>query len=89
MDAHEHMETCDVKIFMQWIPGHSDTPGNDKADKLAKKGSEQPQPHTKATYETVKTIVRANIKEEWLRGWSTAETGRELFKYMESPKKSR
>ena len=21
MDAHELMETCDVKIFMQWIPG--------------------------------------------------------------------
>ena len=25
------------KIFMQWIPGHSDTPGNNMADGLAKK----------------------------------------------------
>ena len=87
MDAHERMETCDVKIFIQWIPGHSDTPGNDKADRLAKQGSEQLQPQTKATYKTVKTIIRANIKEEWLKGWATAETGRELFKYMESPKR--
>ena len=88
MNGHELMETCDVKIFMQWIPGHSDTPGNDKADKLAKKGSEQSQPQTRATYKTVKTILRANIKEEWLRGWTTAETGRELFRYMESPKRT-
>ena len=88
MDAHVLMTACDVKIFMQWIPGHSDTPGNDKADRLAKKGSEQAQPQTKATYETVKTILRANIKEEWLRGWSTAETGRELFKFMEAPKRA-
>ena len=26
-----------IRIAMQWIPGHSNTPGNDKADKLAKK----------------------------------------------------
>ena len=38
LDAHDLMETCGVKIILQWIPGHSDTPGNDKADKLAKKG---------------------------------------------------
>ena len=62
-ESHELMETCDIKIFMQWIPGHSDTPGNDKADRLAKKGSEQPQPPTKATYQTVKTLLRANVKE--------------------------
>ena len=85
LDTHELLTACGVRIFMQWIPGHSDTPGNDKADRLAKKGSEQAQPQTKATYETTKTILRANIKEEWLRGWTTAETGRELFRYMESP----
>ena len=33
VESHELIETCDVKIFMQWILGHSDTPGNDKAEK--------------------------------------------------------
>ena len=80
LDAHDLMETCGVKIILQWIPGHSDTPGNDKADKLAKKGSEKPQPPTKATYRTAKQIVCANIKEEWLSGWATNDAGKELYK---------
>ena len=25
----------DVETFIQWIPGHCDIPGNDRADKLA------------------------------------------------------
>ena len=88
LDAHDLMETYGVKIILQWIPGHSDTPGNDKADKLAKKGSDKTQPHTKATYRTAKQIIRANIKEEWLRGWATNETGRELFRHMAAPKRA-
>ena len=88
LDSHVLMETCGVKIIFQWIPGHSDTPGNDKADKLAKKGSDKTQPHTKATYRTAKQIIRANIKEEWLSGWATNETGRELFRHMATPKRA-
>ena len=88
LETHELMETFDIKIFIQWIPGHSDTPGNDVADRLAKKGSEQQQPPTRATYQTIKSILRADIKEEWLRGWTNADTGRELFKHMPAPKKS-
>ena len=57
LDAHELMATYGVKTSMQWIPGHSNTPGNDKADSLAKKGSRQPQPHTKTTFGTVKQIL--------------------------------
>ena len=88
LDTHELMETYGVKIILQWIPGHSDTPGNDKADKLAKKGSDKTQPHTKATYRTAKQMIRANIKEEWLSGWATNGTGRELFRHMAAPKRA-
>ena len=88
LDAHELMATYGVKTSMQWIPGHSNTPGNDKADTLAKKGSRQPQPHTKTTFGTVKQILRANMKEEWLNGWTLNETGRELFKHMAAPNRA-
>ena len=63
LDSHELMEACGVKIILQWIPGHSDSSG--KADTLAKKGSDKPQPQTKATYRTAKQIIRASIKE-WM-----------------------
>ena len=53
-----------------------------------KKGADKTQPQTKATYRTAKQMIRANIKEEWLSGWSTNETGRELYKYMAAPKRA-
>ena len=70
---------------MQWIPGHSDIPGNDIADTLAKTGSRQEQPPTKTTYETVKQIIRSNFKEEWLNEWAMGTTGRVLFQHMTTP----
>ena len=47
--CHGLIETYGVEIVMQWIPGHSNIPGNDKADTLAKKGSGQEQPPTQTT----------------------------------------
>ena len=70
---------------MQWIPGHSDIPGNDIADTLAKSGSRQEQPPSQTTYETVKQIIRSNFKEEWLNEWAMGTTGRVLFKHMTTP----
>ena len=56
--THEMTETNGVEIVMQLIPGHSDIPGNEKVDILAKKGSIQEQPHTETTYETPRQIFR-------------------------------
>ena len=71
---------------MQWIPGHSNIPGNDVADRLAKEGSRQEQPATLTTFETAKQIIRSNFKEEWLNEWALGNTGRVLFEHMTSPK---
>ena len=46
---------------MQWIPGHTSIPGNDKADTLAKEGSRHEQPHTQTTLQTAKQIIRVGI----------------------------
>ena len=74
-----------IRIAMQWIPGHSNTPGNDKADKLAKKGSREEQPHTPTTLQTVKQLLKTVNKEDWLNGWAMGNTGREVYKYMARP----
>ena len=39
LHTHEIIENIGVEIIMQWIPEHSDIPGNEKAlDTLAKQG---------------------------------------------------
>ena len=49
--THEIRDTYGVEIIMLWIPGHSNIPGNDVADRLAKEGSRQEQPATLTTFE--------------------------------------
>ena len=51
----EHLtSTYSVKLKLQWIPGHADIYGNDKADALAKKGSQKAQPIKPITLSTAK-----------------------------------
>jgi ribonuclease HI len=63
LDIDRLITSHDIKITMQWIPGHSNTPGNDKADRLAKKGSTQEQPITATTLHTAKQILMTTNKE--------------------------
>ena len=86
MESHKLMDTFGINITMQWIPGHTNIPGNERADSLAKRGSQEEQPNTASTLHTAKQIIRANAKEEWMNRWAMGTTGRTVFKYMNSPK---
>lgn len=85
LDVDELMTSHNIKIVLQWIPGHSGTPGNDRADRLAKRGTTQEQPPTATTLQTAKSVVRTINKEIWLNGWAMGSTGREVYRYMASP----
>ena len=52
-------------LTLQWIPGHSDISGNEKADALAKEGSSQDQIEDAMTYGEAKTIIKAVVKGKW------------------------
>jgi ribonuclease HI len=72
----------DVDVYFQWIPAHKDIPGNERADKLAKRGAAMTQPPISVSLQTVKQILRNNYKQEWLNKWATSKTGRSLFTHQ-------
>ena len=70
------LKTHSVKLTLQWIPGHSNIHGNERADKLAKQGTTCEQTQHPVTLKTSKQIIKANTREEWMNRWAMGKTGR-------------
>ena len=75
----------DIKVNLQWIPGHTDIPGNDRADFLAKKGASNSQTKTSASQTTAKQVIKQFKKKIWLDQWSNSTKGRSIFQHMPTP----
>jgi mannitol/fructose-specific phosphotransferase system IIA component (Ntr-type) len=82
-DTNHLITSHHIRIAMQWIPGHSNTPGNDKAHNFSKKKYYGKNNHT--TLQTVKQLLETVNKEDWLNRWTMGNTGREIYKYIARP----
>ena len=85
---HNLLTSYNIKVTLQWIPGHNDIFGNEKADKLAKEGTQKPQKDNPCTMDNVKNILKNQSKEMWQNKWATGTTGRAYFAERSKPKKN-
>ena len=79
------MNTFAINISLQWIPGHCNIAGNERADTLAKRGAACQQPDLPTSQQTAKQIIKSNNKVECLNEWAMGKTGRAIFPYMTRP----
>ena len=75
----------DVETSIQWIPGHCDIPGNDRADKLARQGTSKTQHDEQVSYATSKQIVQTKSRKIWHDMWARGNTGRIYYQHQQTP----
>ena len=79
------INTHAVEITLQWIPGHVQIPGNDRADALAKQGAMKTQDVSSASINTAKQTIKETKRRIWMKEWSETDKGRTIFDHMPSP----
>ena len=83
--CHSNSLRYGINITLQWIPGHCGIFGNEKADALAKLGSNMAQEDEKVSYNTTVSLAKAHSKNTWKTKWIQNETGRALFQHQQAP----
>ena len=57
--------TAQFTVSLQWVPAHVGLTGNEKADRLAKIGSQAPQTQNPVTYREAKTLLHSRYNGDW------------------------
>ena len=75
----------DVETSIQWIPGHCDIPGNNRADKLARQGTSKAQHDEHVSYATSKQIIQTKSRTIWHDRWARGNPGRTYYQHQQTP----
>ncbi len=65
-EIRRDLQTLHGKTYMHWIPGHSNIPGNELADKAAKEAAMLPESDSEPTpisYGVARAVVKGHVKD--------------------------
>ncbi|CCO36540.1 putative RNA-directed DNA polymerase from transposon BS [Rhizoctonia solani AG-1 IB] len=85
--VHEFLQGHqDRSVVVQWIPGHSKIPGNERTDALANAGlTSTPIPIFNRTATWAKGRATQGVTREWRSSWSKAEHSETVQKHIPRP----
>jgi hypothetical protein len=79
LGATESLTAHNVRLRLQWVPGHSDNPGNDAADRMAKPAVGSDESHRfRHLASRQKRSNEDKIVTEWENAWKSSEKGGHL-----------
>jgi hypothetical protein len=78
-EAASEVQAANVKLRLQWVPGHCENVGNDTADRLAKEEAQPGKTHSFRPLLSRETaLIRSKIHAQWEQEWKTSTKGAHL-----------
>jgi ribonuclease HI len=81
LQAAAEVQEENIRLRLQWMPGHCENPGNDAADRLAKEAAQPGKTHPfRPLLSRENAFVRRKIYTQWGQEWKTSTKGAHLRK---------
>ena len=81
LQAAAEVQRENIRLRLQWIPGHCENPGNDTADRLAKEAAQPGKTHPfRPLLSRENAFVRSKVYAQWGQEWKSSTKGAHLRK---------